>query len=180
MALTPLAWASVRSTCPSSASLTQYHPGGALDGRRVVARLLGEVGPERLGPAGHLSRGDDGAGGVERGGGDGALVEVEAGEVGRGHGGGGGWILIGNIPPLAGRPWGASVPRACPKRRRHRSFAQPSCPEPHAAERPSVLRLMKRLALLVLFVMFGCQGEPRDSYNVYGSNLWAEEPKVDR
>lgn len=78
-------------------------PRGALDGGGVVAGDLGEVGPERLGPAGHLCGRDDGALGVEGGGGDGALVEVEAGEVG--HGRGGGWdlrdgVLIGMILPL--------------------------------------------------------------------------------
>ena len=38
---------------------------------------------------------------------------------------------------------------------------------------------MKRLALLILFAAFGCQGEPRDPYKVYDSNLWADEPKVE-
>ncbi len=62
----------------------------------MPARLLGEVGEQRLREATHLG------GVVERGRGDGALVEVEAGEgelVGR-HGSGGEWDLIGKILPL--------------------------------------------------------------------------------
>ena len=38
---------------------------------------------------------------------------------------------------------------------------------------------MKRLALLTLIVASGCQGEPRDPYNVYDSDLWADEPRVE-
>ena len=83
--------------------------GGALDGRGVASGLLGEVGQERRRSAGHLGGRHDGASGVDGGGGDGAFVEVEAGEVGRGHGSGGEWglkegILIGNIPPLQADP----------------------------------------------------------------------------
>ncbi len=67
-----------------------------------LGRELGEVGEQRLGLAGHLGGGDNGACGVEGGRGDGALVKVEAGEVVGRHGSGGGWslkegILIGTL-----------------------------------------------------------------------------------